>query len=122
MQSSFFLSIFLSFSFSISLSLKWEEASIEIISKYYFPYELCVLNHSHSHSLSSSLNETMGIFQQQDCLEKDQDSGYQNISHRCRLGAIQQHMNTGTCISEKWGCTTLKKRSGLISYLLNLIS
>jgi hypothetical protein len=93
-----------------SPSLPWVLAPNDIIEKHLFPYEICLLQ---KHRL---LDGKIGIFEQSNC---EQDLGYQNISSRCKLGAIQQHMDGGLCHRESWGCSTLSQRTGSVSSLLS---
>jgi hypothetical protein len=87
-----------------SYSSTWSDAPQRVLDDYLFPYELCLLQKSRV------LNPSLGLFEQPIC---EQDLGYLNLSVRCKLGSIQQHLNGGLCIKEKWGCSPLWKRTGL---------
>jgi hypothetical protein len=88
-----------------SYSSNWSQAPQRVLDDHLFPYELCLLQKSRG------LNPSFGLFEQPIC---EQDLGYRNISVRCKLGSIQQHLNGGLCMKEKWGCSTLWKRTGLL--------
>jgi hypothetical protein len=81
---------------------KWIEAPDYIIAKYYYPYELCVINLT-----SIDYDHKKTLFKQPKCIHLF-DEKFTNIHHRCQLGGKHQHHDRGVCVGDN--SNSIKKR------------
>lgn len=94
-------------------SYEWQQASREVLSTRYFPYELCVLDNPDMYNVHESIHN------QSRCSHLLIEP-LVNISRRCWLGSKQQLGHDGTCMDITHGCAPLSSRMGFKKHWLNV--
>lgn len=87
----------------------WEKAPDDVLSKYYFPYERCVLERS----IKNQLEPKSNIHDQTVC-EGHKEGHLLQLHRRCWLGSRQQRIDDGACIFPRKFvyCRKLSQRQG----------